>query len=427
MANIMNDPYWSNTIDFLRKHISSGETLIAPDELRSQFHEAIVPSGLLHVHELDDSCKWVVIHKGRLSEFNYVLLESIVKEFYPVFANEVFIVLSPKTVLASVDLKSPHFISFKEALTALGTAEVSPGKVSSESSSLRNRKIVPANMTRFNPIQNVSELASMARHDIEVASRANSQNVYLGNETLLCRVLGKYMMYCDTEDGGIVPHLCLNGYWEIWITMVMAQTVKVGWYCIDIGANHGYYTLIMADAVGPSGRVLALEPNPPLVNLLNKTLSVNGLQDRTEVLQKAISNTSGESVKLVIPQGRGLNGSICANTVLESDRVFEVETITTDDLTKGWPRVDFIKIDAEGAELQIWQGLTATIHNNQNITIILEFNCGRYANPKGFLQDILNVGFKLKHIDYDAKVKNLTIDQCLAERPNEDWMLFLHR
>src|SRR5688572_23436882 len=96
----------------------------------------------------------------------------------------------------------------------------------------------------------------------EMVSCQASQTAYMGDNTAIVRVLGKYIMWVDTTDIGITPHLSLNGYWESWITLAMARVLQPGWTCIDVGANHGYYTLIMADAVGPSGKVISIEPNP---------------------------------------------------------------------------------------------------------------------------------------------------------------------
>src|SRR5438034_3106477 len=93
------------------------------------------------------------------------------------------------------------------------------------------------------------------RPALEVASRQASRAVYLGDGAVLCRVLDKYLIYADSQETGITPHLCLDGYWESWITVVLARTLRRGWHCLDVGANHGYYTLIMADAVGQEGRV----------------------------------------------------------------------------------------------------------------------------------------------------------------------------
>ncbi|MBW4561743.1 MAG: FkbM family methyltransferase [Mojavia pulchra JT2-VF2] len=290
-------------------------------------------------------------------------------------------------------------------------------KISNKQNLLTNRKM-------HKKIIYVRDIQVLTREELESICRDRCYTAYIGKETLLCRVLGRYKFYCDAEDIGITPHLCLDGYWESWITMAMARILKKGWHCIDIGANHGYYSVLMADAVGSSGRVLAVEPNPKLVGLLERTLEVNGFQNHAKVLQKAISNIDNQLVQLVIPMGKGLNATICTDATL-ADKVVEVNTITLDNLTQDWSSVDFIKIDAEGAEQSIWYGMSETLRKNKNITIVMEFNCGRYSDPKMFLQDIESFGFQLQHIDYDSQIKNLTIEQCLTERPNEDWMLLL--
>jgi FkbM family methyltransferase len=266
------------------------------------------------------------------------------------------------------------------------------------------------------------------RTTLESISRENCQTLYLGDKTALCRVLGKYIMFVDTEDIGITPHLCFNGYWESWITMAMARTIEPGWRAIDIGANHGYYTLIMADCVGPDGAVLAFEPNPRLADLLKRNIDVNGFPRSTTLLSKAVSNESASRVTFVIPEGnRSMNGTLCGAVSGAADKVFEVETITLDEATKDWPRVDFIKIDAEGAEEGIWRGMRRTLEQNPGITIIMEVNSLKYRDPLAFIRDIQDAEFSLRYIDYDSNIKDVTEQQLLSNPSGLDWMLFLRR
>lgn len=91
------------------------------------------------------------------------------------------------------------------------------------------------------------------------------------------------------------------------------------------------------------------------------------------------------------------------------------------------PIPDLIKIDAEGAEESIWYGMRKTVERNQGITIIMEMKCSRYVDSRAFVREILGTGFPLRHIDYDATIKNLTEEQILTDRVEEDWILFLHR
>lgn len=261
---------------------------------------------------------------------------------------------------------------------------------------------------------------------LERISRQYCQTARLNNRVILCRVLGKYIMYADPDDIDITPHLCLDGFWESWITIAMARAIKPGWYCVDVGANHGYYTLIMADAINPAGRVMAVEPNPKLAKLLKLSLEVNGFQRDATVLQKALWDTDSRRTKLVIPRNRGRDATLC-RAATASDEVVEVETVTLDRVTEDWPRVDLVKIDAEGAEEAIWRGMRKTLERNPGITIILEIKCLRYADPQAFVNEIQKSGFTLRHIHYDGTIQDLTEEQIFTERIGEDWILFLRR
>jgi FkbM family methyltransferase len=260
---------------------------------------------------------------------------------------------------------------------------------------------------------------------LEAVSRQESRALYLGEQTVLCRVLGKYLMYADAQETGITPHLCMDGYWESWITVALARTLRRGWHCLDVGANHGYYTLIMADAVGPEGRVIPVEPTPRLADLLRQTLDVNGFPSVT-VASTAATDSDGERLQLVIPPRRSMNARL-SEVAGSADTVVEVESVTVDTLTRDWPRVDLIKIDVEGAEEDVWQGMQQTITQNRDVVVILELNVDRYEDPRCFLEGIERAGFRLRYIDFDAEAKDVTIDQLLRRRIGEDWMLYLTR
>jgi FkbM family methyltransferase len=265
----------------------------------------------------------------------------------------------------------------------------------------------------------------LERGTLEAVSRQESRAVYVGEQTLLCRVLGKYLIYADAQETGITPHLAMDGYWESWITIALARMLRPGWHCLDVGANHGYYTLIMADAVGPQGRVVPVEPTPRLAELLRQTLDVNGFPGVT-VASTAATDTDGEMLQLVIPARRSMNARL-AQVAGPTDVAVEVETVTVDTLTRDWPRVDLIKIDVEGAEEGVWEGMQRTVAQNRDLVVILELNVDRYEDPRGFLETIELAGFPLRFIDFDAEVKDVTIDRLLRRRVGEDWMLYLAR
>jgi FkbM family methyltransferase len=265
------------------------------------------------------------------------------------------------------------------------------------------------------------------RVTLEAVSRRDAQALMVGDGVVLCRVLGKYLMYADTEDAGIVPHLCFSGCWESWITLAIARLIRPGWRCVDVGANHGYYTLLMADGAGPSGAVVAVEPNTKPAQLLPLTLSVNGLGTSVEVVEKAASDTDGEQLTFLIPAHFGLNARLGeAGEGVEAE-AFEVETTTVDSLTRGWPRVDLIKIDVEGAEESVWRGMQETLLQNPDLIVILEVNADRSEDPVEFFSEIERAGFPLRYINGDGDLTTISVDELATRRRGQDWMLFLHR
>jgi FkbM family methyltransferase len=163
-----------------------------------------------------------------------------------------------------------------------------------------------------------------------------------------------------------------------------------------------------------------------LAELVRRTLELNGFNDRALTLAKAVSDQPGQIVQLVVPQGNTGHASI-RDHASATDEIMEVETVSVDQLTAEWPQVDFIKIDVEGAEEAVWQGMRETIRRNKDIVIVLEFGPTRYVNPKAFLEAILAEGFILRYIDYDTQPKEISIDRCLSERQSDYWDLFLSR
>jgi FkbM family methyltransferase len=195
---------------------------------------------------------------------------------------------------------------------------------------------------------------------------------------------------------------------------------------VDVGANHGYYTMLLADAVGPDGRVLAIEPNPSLASLLTLNVEVNGFASRTAVAPKAATDGATAQVRLAIPPRQAACGTI-AGLVRDTDRVIDVEAVSIDELTQFWPRVDLIKVDAEGAEDLVWRGMRRTIEKNPQLVVILEFVPARYRDAVTFVRAIQASGFEPRVIAPDSCIEPITVETLLTDGNADGWMLFLQR
>jgi FkbM family methyltransferase len=173
--------------------------------------------------------------------------------------------------------------------------------------------------------------------------------MFIGEGILLCRVLGTYFIDADVYDLGVSPYFALNGFWETEVTLALARAVQPAFWCLGVGANQGYYTLVLAAGTRLEGHVTAVEPNPRSFDLMTRTLDVNGLLGNTDVVSRAISDRYGDTVEFFIPTHRGMN-ALVGQGGSPIGTTSEAETETIDHLTEEWPRVDVVKIDVEGSE-----------------------------------------------------------------------------
>jgi FkbM family methyltransferase len=248
--------------------------------------------------------------------------------------------------------------------------------------------------------------------------------VYLGGETILCRVLGRYKMFVDSTDVGLSTHLMLDGYWEMWLTEALTQVIKPGMVVVDIGANLGYFTVLMADLVGPTGAVHAFEPNPGIAARLMKNVYANGFLDRVSLYTDPLGAGEGQELFLVIPPGEPKNAHLTSYAVADALPV----TLRRFDSYPALLDADVIKIDVEGAERDIWRGMAGLFERGEKpLTIFLEFNLIRYDDPAAFLDEIEGHGFSLGYVDLDLGVRPRTREEILSSPPKMDQMLVLRR
>ena len=268
----------------------------------------------------------------------------------------------------------------------------------------------------------LKDVRAMPRTEFEDAVRKRQQCVYLGNQRALCRILGRYKFFVSTSDVGFASHVMLDGFWETWLTQFILKTVKTDWVAIDVGANFGYYTLLLADLVGPKGTCLAIEPNPSVAAELKRSVSINGFSGRTKVIQAAATDGLASEVELETTLEEPKNASIVISG--GAGPRLKVKAVSLDSVVKGLRRVDFIKIDAEGAEYLIALGMKDLIQEFRP-DIVLEFNASRPAAQEllGLMQSQYGA---LHYLDFDGSIRATHEQVLLTERKGEDWLLYFH-
>ena len=155
----------------------------------------------------------------------------------------------------------------------------------------------------------IGQLLTQPRRRSRARIRRLCQTARL-DDCVLCRVLGRYKMFVDAGDNSLAPHLMLDGLWEMPVTEAVLRSVSQGMTVVDVGANYGYYTMILAELVGPGGRVFAAEPNPRMMSLLDRSVAVNGFADRVTPVAQPLWAHASETVVLHVPwTGRRMRAS----------------------------------------------------------------------------------------------------------------------
>jgi FkbM family methyltransferase len=272
----------------------------------------------------------------------------------------------------------------------------------------------------------LSDLQRKNRKDNEEAIRSRCFTIVVREDVAITRILGRFKMFVDPGDYSVAVHLMMDGYWEMWLTEELLRIVKAGMVVADIGANLGYFTLIMADVVGSQGHVLAFEPNPRAADLLHRSVHSNGLAAQVSIEQYPLGAISGLPVTLYFDPEQA--GGAFVSSVHRDDFSMRIDHMTRrfDDHPRAH-EVSFIKIDAEGSEERIWDGMAATVAADVLRIVVLEW-CGiRYVSPSSFLDSILSAGFTLAHLDPAAGVMPLDRATLLASPPHQEWLLLLRR
>lgn len=260
------------------------------------------------------------------------------------------------------------------------------------------------------------------REQIESWAAQQARAVPAGPQHLLCRVLGKHLMYVLQNDTALTPHLAMSGIWEPWVSMAIARHVKPGMRCMDVGACYGYYSLLMADIVGDQGYVEAWEPVH--TDLLRTNTDVNGAQ--VCVMGYAMGEPNGDmAVFDELPKNSFFNaGGVAmrrAHPIVGSlgyRKAFRGPERS---------RYDFIKIDVEGAEADVWRALDRVKAESPDLTVCMEFTPQHHENPVGFLTGIVMEGFSIGTVGHDGFTRPCSIEEAATADTGDFRMLWLNK
>lgn len=179
-----------------------------------------------------------------------------------------------------------------------------------------------------------------------------------------------------SPESHLLARIALDGHYEPDLAAVCRAHLDPSRDAIDVGANVGFYAVMMAQAL-PSRRVLAIEPTPAALARLRANLARNGVADRVTVVEGAAADGVGH-FDLAVIRGREEYASfgplVHSSVSGEAHHTVRVPTTPLDDLVEASGLTPgFVKIDVEGAEEAVLKGASRTLERDRPV-VLAELN-----------------------------------------------------
>lgn len=215
---------------------------------------------------------------------------------------------------------------------------------------------------------------------------------------------GGRMALCYPDDVSIAIHR--YGFFEAGLTTIVLRRIREGMTFFDIGAHFGYFTTLAASRVGPSGKVHSFEPSARTFEVLKQNaagkpnITLNPCAVYSERATLSLTDYGWEH-----PAFNTVGRGNLAQDVREGLKpvVREVPAVSVDEyVAQSGARPDFVKIDAEGAERFILQGMVRTLKEIRPM-ITLEVGDLDPSQPpasRGLLETVIAHGYRA--MEYDA-------------------------
>jgi len=258
------------------------------------------------------------------------------------------------------------------------------------------KKLIKQLINKFSYQAPASVSSFLLNHFPAIAPFLSSRHDYVCND-----YLEKYSFLYNPKFG--IEREMVRGDYDPTSSNIIRKFVKEEFHCIDAGANIGAVSILLADLVGPKGKVYAFEPSKNTSTRLERNIAINNLQGIIKLMKKGLSDKE-QNLKLKEPD-YNLGNATTLDLVPGEGETISLTTI--DKFFSEKPvKIDFIKIDVEGMELEVIKGGMHTIQKHRPI-ILYEtlpiFNEYRKDKPFKKIEVLLT---KLGYTLYELKANN---------------------
>lgn len=209
----------------------------------------------------------------------------------------------------------------------------------------------------------------------------------------------------------------LMGTYELGTVKLLRSIMGRDTTLVDLGANIGYFSLIAARGISGNGKVYAFEPDPDTFSILQKNIDANRFLKLIEAIPTAIADREGTSTFHQYVNDAGSSSLVRRELHVRESIEVHVTTLDLWAESLGWPKIDVIKMDIEGAEVAALSGMHEVSRRNENLKLILEFNADALtsasSNHEEFFAHLRSLGFtRLSVVDeHGLKEMNLERDR----------------
>ena len=178
----------------------------------------------------------------------------------------------------------------------------------------------------------------------------------------------RVVMELDARDL-VTRTILMRGIWEPEITRIV-ESLPEGAVFIDVGAHVGYYSLLASTRVGVAGTVVSVEPNPSTAEKLRRNIRLSGARN-ISVQELACTDTE-KTLQFFQAGPYNTGGSSLSATTAGNRKPVAVRGLPLDAIVKALDlrRIDLVKIDVEGAELQVLRGMKEALAKHHPEVVI---------------------------------------------------------
>jgi FkbM family methyltransferase len=237
---------------------------------------------------------------------------------------------------------------------------------------------------------------------------------YLGDGVALTYLVDATPIYINSDDFGGPSNFLNGGRYEEQNLEVLLSFVKEDTVFLDIGANLGFFTLQVGKRVLRRGRVYSFEPHPKLLSLLRWNVHLNGLTGTVSCFPFGLSDQNSPA-KFAYPIGH-LGGGAVSDLADNADfDIVDSELRRLDDVLGPDFVCDLVKIDVEGHELNVLNGMRRVVDNSPEIKILFEKLAPNLGTEDTFEEYFRERGFNLYQVLDDSSLDEL-VAGSLKER-----------